>query len=63
MARTKTVRLDVTGEQFANLRQEVFCNQQLSGGQRRREVGKLVPLPKDGSRVDVYFEGNFVGTI
>ncbi len=63
MARTKTVRVDVTGEQFASLRQEVFCNQQLSVRQRRLEVGKLVALPKDGSRVDLYLDGVFVGTI
>ncbi len=59
----KTVRVDVAGEQFAALRQEIFCNHQLSGGQRRQQVGKLVPLPKDGSRVDLYLDGDFVGTI
>ena len=59
----KSVRVNVTGEQFASLRQDVFCNPQLSSEQRRREVRKLMPLPADGSRVDLYFDGNFIGTI
>ena len=60
---TRTVRLDVTSQQLGRLRQEVFCNQRLSGEQRRRAVRKVLPLPLDGSRVDLYCEGKFVGTV
>ncbi len=59
----KTVRIDVNSDQFGRLRQEVFCNQRLNGVQRRREVRKVVPLPSDGSKVDLYCDGKFVGTV
>ena len=59
----KTVRIDVTSLQFGRLRQEVFCNQRLSGEQRRRAVKKVLPLPADGSRVDLYCDGKFVGAV
>ena len=60
---TKTVRIDVTSLQFGRLRQEVFCNQGLSVGQRRKVVRRVLPIPTDGSRVDLYCEGKFVGAI
>jgi len=60
---TRTVRIDVTSLQFGRLREEVFCNQTLSVGQRRKEVRKIVHLPPDGSRVDLYCEGKFVGAV
>jgi hypothetical protein len=60
---TRTVRIDVNSEQFGRLRQEVFCNQGLSEEQRRRAVRKIVPLPTDGSRVDLYCDGKFVGAV
>ncbi len=60
---TKGVRIDVTTEQLDTLRREVFCNQQLSGEQRRKEAKKVLTLPTDGSRVDLYCEGEFVGAI
>lgn len=60
---TRTVRIDVTSLQFGRLRQEVFCNQKLSIGQRRKAVKRVLPLPSNGSRVDLYCEGKFVGAI
>lgn len=59
----KCVRIDVTSEQFSRLRQEVFCNLGLSGEDRRRAVKKALLLPADGSRVDLYCEGKFVGAV
>jgi hypothetical protein len=59
----KTVRIDVTSLQFGRLRQEVFCNQGLSVGQRRKAVRRILPLPANGSRVDLYCEGKFVGAV
>ncbi len=59
----RTVRVDVTSEQFGRLREEVFCNQGMSEEQRRRAVRKVLPLPTDGSRVDLYCDGRFVGTV
>lgn len=59
----RTIRIDVDSEQVGKLRQEVFCNQRLTETQRRKEVKRLVPLPLDGSKVDLYCDGEFVGTI
>jgi hypothetical protein len=59
----KIVRIDVTSEQLGKLRQDVFCNQRLSEVQRRREVKKVLPLPLNGSRVDLYCEGEYSGTV
>ncbi len=59
----KTVRMDVDGEQFRKLRQEVFCNQHLTEMERRREVRRVIPLPLDGSKVDLYCDGEYVGTV
>ncbi|MBI2954148.1 MAG: hypothetical protein HYY30_07530 [Chloroflexi bacterium] len=59
----KCVKINLTGEELGWLRQEVFCNQALSGEQRRRMVKKITPLPADGSRVDVYIDGEFVGAV
>ena len=59
----KTVRIDVTSLQFGRLRQEVFCNQGLSVGQRRKALRRVLPLPGDGSHVDLYCEGKFVGAV
>ena len=59
----KGVRVDVTSQQLDSLRREVLCNQQLSNEKRRRAVRRILPLPTDGSRVDLYCEGNFVGTV
>ncbi len=59
----RTVRVDVNGEQFGKLRQEVFCNQRLNAVERRREVRKVLPLPSDGSKVDLYCDGKYVGTV
>ncbi len=60
---TRSVHIDVTIEQLDTLRREVFCNQQLSGEQRRKEAKKVLTLPTDGSRVDLYCEGAFGGAI
>lgn len=59
----KSVRIEVTNEQLANLRREVLCDPLLSSEKRRRAVRRFVTLPADGSRVDLYYEGNFVGTV
>jgi hypothetical protein len=59
----KRVRIDVSREQLGRLRQEVLCNQELSEEQRRRAVREVLPLPTDGSRVDLYCDGDFVGTL
>lgn len=61
--RKKIVRIDVTDQQLAKLREEVFCNHRLSGEQRRRAARKVLPLPTDGSQVDLYCEGEFVGAV
>jgi hypothetical protein len=59
----KTVRIDVTSQQFGRLRQEVFCNQRLNGVERRKAVRRVLPLPLDGSPVDLYCDGKFVGAV
>ncbi len=59
----KTVRVDVTGEQSSRLRQEVFCNQRMNEVERRKEVKKVLRLPLDGSKVDLYCNGEYVGTV
>ncbi len=59
----KTVRVDVTQEQLSMLRREVFCNQALSGAQRRTAVKRVVQLPRDGSPVDLYGDGGVVGSV
>ncbi len=59
----RTIRIDVDSEQFGKLRQEVFCNQQMTDVQRRREVRKIFPLPLDGTKVDLYCDGEYVGTV
>lgn len=59
----KSVRIDVNSQQLGRLRQEVLCNQQLSAEQRRRALRKTLPMPADGSRVDLYCDGNFVGAV
>lgn len=59
----KTVRVDVTGEQSSRLRQEVFCNQRMNEVERRKEVKKVLRLPLDGSKVDLYCDGEYVGTV
>lgn len=59
----KTVRIDVNSDQLGTLRREVFCNQRLNEVQRRKEVKKVLPLPSDGSKVDLYCDGEFVGSV
>jgi hypothetical protein len=59
----RSVRIDVSTEQFGRLRQEVFCNQRLSEVERRRAVKRVLPLPVDGSHVDLYCDGKFVGVV
>jgi hypothetical protein len=59
----KALRIDVSNEQFYKLRLEVFCNQRLSEVQRRREVRKVLSLPQDGSKVDLYCDGEYSGTV
>ncbi len=61
--RKAIVRIDVTSQQLDKLREEVFCNQSLSGEQRRKLVRKITPLPTDGSPVDLYCDGEFVGAV
>ncbi len=61
--RKASVRIDVTDQQLERLRHEVLCNQSLSGEQRRKEVRKIIPLPTDGSPVDLYHDGKFVGAV
>ena len=59
----KRVRIDVTKEDLNALRRKVFSNLQLSGEERRRAAKAILVLPRDGSTVDIYFEGQFVGTL
>jgi hypothetical protein len=59
----RIVRIDVTNLQIGRLRHEVFSNQKLSVEQRRKAVRRVLPLPGDGSRVDLYCEGKFVGAV
>ena len=61
--RKKRVRIEVTREQFDRLRQEVFSNLGLSGEQRRRVARKLLPLPLDGSQIDLFYQGALLGTL
>jgi hypothetical protein len=59
----KNLRIDLDSEQVDKLRLEVFCNQRLSEVQRRREVRKVLPLPQDGSKVDLFCDGQYVATV
>jgi hypothetical protein len=59
----RSIRIDVTSQQLGRLRQEVLCNQQLSPEQRRRALRKTLPIPADGSRVDLYCDGSFVAAV
>jgi len=59
----KTVHIDMTREQLGSLRREVFSNQALSVVQRRTAVKKVVLLPRDGSPVDLYCDGDFIGSV
>jgi hypothetical protein len=59
----RRVRVEVTSEQSQNLRKEVFGNLALSGEQRRRMAKKILLLPGNGSPVDLYHEGTFVGAL
>jgi hypothetical protein len=59
----KRVRIDVTIQQSSRLREEVFGNLRLSGVERRRVVRKEFPIPADGSPVDLYCDGQFVGEV
>lgn len=61
--RRKIVRIDVTDQQLVKLRREVFCDQRLSGEQRRKAAKRVLPLPTDGSQVNLYYEGEFVGAV
>ena len=59
----KRIRINVTSQQLGRLRREVLCNQQMSTEQRRGVLRKTLPIPPDGSRVDLYCDGNFVGAL
>lgn len=59
----RRVRIDVSSEHSSRLRQEVFCNQEMSVADRRRALKKLVPVPGDGSPIDVYCDGDFLGAV
>ena len=59
----KRVRVEVTIEQFKVLRQEVFSNVALSGEQRRRAAKRVLLLPLDGSPIDLFHEGKFLGAL
>lgn len=59
----KAVRIEVTSQQLSKLRQEVFSNLRLCGQERRRAVKNVLPLPADGSPVEMYCDGKFVGTV
>jgi len=59
----KRVRIDVTSQQSSRLIHDVFCNVRLSGAERRRAVRKELPLPADGSQVDLYCQGKYVGAV
>ena len=59
----RTVRINVTSLQIGRLRHEVFSNQRLSMEQRRKAARRVLPLPFDGSRVDLYCDGEFVGAV
>lgn len=59
----KSVRVDVTSQQLDRIRREVLCNQQISAEQRRRVLRKTLPIPADGSRVELYCDGDFVGAV
>ena len=59
----KHIRIDVTEEQVVRLRQKVLSNLQLSGEQRRAAAKNVLLLPQDGSPVDLYCGGKFVGAL
>lgn len=60
---SKRMHIEVTSQQLARLRQEVFANLGLSGEQRRRAAKRVLPLPENGSPVDLFFDGKFVGAL
>ena len=59
----KRVRVDITEQQLARLRTEVFSKSQLSGEQRRKTARGLISLPSTGAPVDFFFQGRFVGAL
>jgi hypothetical protein len=59
----KHVRFDVTREKSDKIREEVFGNPACSSVDRRKALRKFLPIPADGSRVDVYSDGDFVGAV
>jgi hypothetical protein len=59
----KRVRIEVTRQVLGRLREEVLCNQHLSSQQRRWAVKRLMPLPTDGSPVDLYCDGEYLGAV
>ena len=60
---TKRVQIEVTSQQLDRLRKEVFADMELSGEQRRKAAKRVLLLPQNGSPVDIYFDGKFVGAI
>lgn len=60
---SKRVRIEVTSEQWDRLHQEVFSDLRLSGEQRRRAAKRVLPLPENGSPVDLFYDGKFVGAL
>ena len=59
----KHMRVDITDQQSAKLREEVFSNSRLNEVQRRKAVKLTLPLPADGSHVDLFCDGQFVGAV
>ena len=58
----KRVRIDVTSDQVVRLR-AVFADATLPAERRRRMAKRILPLPSDGTPVDLYHEGQFVGAL
>jgi hypothetical protein len=59
----KPVRFDVPREKSDRIREEVFGNPACSTVDRRKALRRFLPIPADGSRVDVYCDGDFIGAV
>ena len=59
----KRVRIDLTSEQLGNLRRAVFANVALSAVLRRQAAKRILPLPSNGTPIDFYYDGQFIGQL
>jgi hypothetical protein len=59
----KRVRINLTDDQLAGLRQAVFANVNLSNELRRQAAKRILPLPSNGTPIDFYHHDQFIGQV